>query len=152
MPRKKKTEPKQTLPGPLTAELAALEKAIGQRAAAGVRFAGSLLLVAGSNPSDTYTRVMPFIQVPVKGKEDLPAFYAVACISRDLILALLSLNQNFGLGLDHSLDLLAMTHPMVQAALANGTVETDGVNAGAEPKRVVRDVVEVGAKGAGGGA
>lgn len=119
---------------------------------AGQMLAGSLLICSGAAPEHSTTRLMPFLSPKVKGKEDIPQFFAVACITRDMILTLISLNQRFQLGMTEALDLLGMTHPMVQQALANGNVAVDEVAAGENPKRVIRDIVEVGAGGKGGQA
>lgn len=115
--------------------------------AAKVPIAGTVLIAAGSAPEHSLTRLLPFMTPQVKGKEAVPQFFSVACITRDLVLTLISLNKRFELGLDAALDLLAMTHPMVQQALEAGSMEVDAVEPGQEPKRVVRDVVEVGAQG-----
>lgn len=143
-------------PIPVLADFSAdaemFQRQVVQRVQSGTLIACTVLIASGSAPEHTITRLLPFMQPSVKGKENQPQFFAVACVTRDLILTLVSLNKRFELGLDAALDLLAMTHPMVHEALQAGSVEVDPVTPGEEPKRVVRDVVEVGATGAGGSA
>jgi hypothetical protein len=109
--------------------------------------AGTLLVSAGADPSDTIMRFLPLHTPAVTGHEDQPMFFAAACVSRDLILLLHALNKRFSMDLDAALDLLVMTHPMVQKAMENGSVNLAEVDAGGQPRRVVRDVVEVNAGG-----
>ena len=107
----------------------------------------TVLIAAGFAPEDSTTRFMPFLTTEVKGKEGEPSFFGAAVASRDLILALIALNKQFGLGLDAALDLLSMTHPMVHEAMQKGSLHADRAGPGERPRRVVRDVVEVTANG-----
>lgn len=133
-------------------DLNMFQRIVERQVVTGVKIAGTISISSAASPEDSTTRLLPFMSPKVKGKEDMPQFFAVACITRDLVLTLISLNQRFQLGMTEALDLLGMTHPMVQQALANGSVAVDDVTPGEKPKRVIRDVVEVGAGGQGGKA
>jgi len=136
----------------MTNDLALFEQIVSEQVKGGKLIAGTVLIASGVSPELSTTRLLPFMHTPIKGKEDVPQFFAVACLTRDLILTLVSLNRKFALGLDAALELLAMTHPMVQQALEGGNVECSDVQAGEKPKKVIRDIVEVGAGAAGGNA
>lgn len=110
---------------------------------------GVATIIAAANPENSTTHIQPIADMPVKGREDVRGFFPAACITRDAILMLIALNKQFSLGLDAPLELLSMAHPMVAKAMAQGHMEFNTTNA-ADGRRVVRDVVEVGAGGAAG--
>lgn len=131
-------------------DIALFQRTVKDRVQNGILIGGTVMIASGADPQHSVTRLLPFTFPPVKGKEAVPQFFAVACITRDLVLTLVSLNRRFGLGMDAALDLLAMTHPMVEQALKNGSVDVDDTKPGENPKRVIRDVVDVGAGAKGG--
>lgn len=107
---------------------------------------GYLQIASGLHPEHTITRYYPLASVPLEG-HPVDTFAAIT-VSRDMIFALMALNEQYSLNIGDALTLAAMAHPTCTQAMQQGAVQAQVIESGGN--RVVRDFVSVGAGGEGG--
>lgn len=146
MSDEKKVEVPQKVIDQFNAEIEKFRLDTLERMQSGKAVMGYIQIASGLHPEDTVTRFYPLASVPLEG-HPADTFSAIT-VTRDMIFALMAINDQYGLNIGDAMQLAALAHPTCSHAMQGGQLATQRVTAGG--KRVVRDFVNVGAGGEGG--
>lgn len=137
------TEQQPNVPEPVLTQFAAeIEKfriETASRMLDGKGIMGYIQIASGLHPEDSITRYYPLASIPLEG-HPADTFSAIT-ISRDMIFALMALNDQYGLNIGDALQLAALAHPSCTIAMQNGQIE---VQKRGSSGNVIRDIVDVG--------